>query len=144
MKEIKFRLIKDGKIVGYEKWHSGGENIGEHVTKPNWIYSLDNKAWGLIYIEHDTKEQSTGIHDKNGKEIFEGDIVQLENTTSVMYRRKIVFEKGAFGYRGLVNELVVLGWPRGNCVSSKSWEIIGTIHDTPKCNYYRTPNKEQE
>ena len=83
MDNIKFRLIKDGKIVGYEKWypgerHSPKSGVEGWAIKPQWIYSFNNIEWDIFtYIEHDSKDMFTEFHDKNGKEIFEGDIIRI-------------------------------------------------------------------
>ncbi len=74
---IKFRLIEDGKIVGYEhhKQFSGSGAVGIMHK------SIDSDTWWNIaacypgfdkFIDHDNKEQFTGKKDKNGDEIYGG------------------------------------------------------------------------
>lgn len=68
-------------------------------------------------------EQFTGLCDKNGKEIYEGDIVCFGDTK---YPHIVVYEKTAFR---LKNDIGV-GWcPIGEL---EEMEVIGNIHEPPK------------
>jgi uncharacterized phage protein (TIGR01671 family) len=84
MREIKFRgKSKDsGKFVygDYTRLILGG-NIHRYI-KP-----LDDK---IIEVEYNTIGEYTGLKDKNGKEIYEGDIVDSWADTNESYIRTVV------------------------------------------------------
>lgn len=98
MREIKFRLIKDKKIVGFELHRTSVMFDDRHIE----IYhSVDGEEWHNIcsspwrFINYDEKNLFTGLHDKNGKEIFESDRCKnIHGEIGI-----IVFSNGAFWLR---------------------------------------------
>lgn len=82
MKEIKFRLVKDDKIVGYEKHtqNKGGfqSSIFHSITNDNYTgYEWSNiTCVPARFIDCDFKEQYIDLKLK-GKEVYVGDRVYI-------------------------------------------------------------------
>lgn len=86
-----------------------------------------NESSNVWHIDSDTVGQYTGLTDKNGTKIFEGDIVKYGDTV-----HNVVFEqRNGTAYFGLVySTLETLSF--GYYQDLKQIEVIGNIYDNPE------------
>lgn len=140
MRTIKFK----GKSIGTGEWLFGNMfQFGiQPPTKvpcicpsvPTWEDALD-----IYNVDEKTVGQFTGLYDKNGKEIYEGDIVRhpyidpifgdlvtSENEEDYP-TSEVVFNEGSFVIRFRDTHYYLCEFVRKNVA-----EVVGNVHDNPE------------
>ena len=123
MRPIKFRAWdknRSGYCHNCEVFDGG--NFGDLAL---WILELEKiKGASWVYMQY------TGMKDRNGKMIFEGDILQEQTINSTFLvvwddkeaRFNLVFQKGENGYKGQLRHIVDV----------REMKIIGNVFENPK------------
>lgn len=127
MREIKFRGRKPNGEWIYGDLVRSEDNILGDVTTcifPQKAYD----SYDRYIVDANTIGQFTGLHDKNGKEIYDGDIIKIYDSVAgcVRYNAKYWRYEVAAPKEPIDNERIPSGTP------SECWEIIGNIHDNPE------------
>ena len=144
MREILFR----GKRCDNGEWVQGYYIRAEHHwhnhgIHKDWITlgASANGGWFALHnkyaVKSETVGQFTGLTDKNGKKIFEGDVVHIlgnqdvEDWKNVDYNALIAFIDGGFcAIDGTIEEH---GFRRYALARMDfGVEVVGNIHDNPE------------
>lgn len=77
--------------------------------------------------------QSTGLKDKNGKEIFEGDIVKYKIGWNT-FTEEVAYDKnfGGFGVRDAKADIIFTFGEVFEDIDKSFLEVIGNIYDNPE------------
>ena len=133
---------------------------GKRKDNREWVYGYVYRIWERVYIlwgmtndvpnmievDPETVGQYTGLTDKNGKKIFEGDVVKAVIVRDLGGGTEKREETGIIGYdkigmigliekyagtipvwSDLFQELTLSG-----CINDFWFEVIGNIHDNPE------------
>lgn len=136
MNEIKFRLRKDNKIVGYEMLYSQIDKE-DGKKKLFWMYKTIDDPELITWIDCDGKDLFTGLHDKNGKDIYEEDILFFENVHVKRYSRIVWNSKEAKFVQKITLFFNSSKHPKTvHCFNNLSngldkLEVIGNTHENP-------------
>lgn len=111
-RKIKFRALNK-----QNEWVYG--NLIYDVNEKWYIHQNNFVYWvGYCEIISETIGQYTDLKDKNGKEIYEGDILLIGEKRREV---EVIFKDGSFGFM-----------KNGTCVSfrNQSPEVIGNIYES--------------
>ena len=130
MRTIKFR----GKTHGNGKWYYGSLCYSDEINAAIYFQTGNGlvKTMDWVYVNQETIGQFTGLYDCDGKEIYEGDIVEWEKD-GLMY--VVRFWRGMF-FASVqeCNEGILGGFPLHALTEYeyRKCKIVGNIYDNPE------------
>lgn len=127
MREIKFRA----KMSKTREWVVGSL-IRQRMRgyKDSFcVLILDNVFTSnrIVAIEKETIGQFTGLQDRNGRDIFEGDIVRSTICDDFVY--EVVYDDKRFASFGLRRKQDAFMHYFGEAIEAEECEVIGNVYD---------------
>lgn len=126
MREIKFR----GKRFDNGQWAYGNLIIDDSGNCE--IVYYENNVRFRCDVRGETIGQYTGLYDRNGREIYEGDILMCESGTDIFV--EVIYDAPEFCYKD--NDF---GYKFLNHI--ENFKVVGNIHDNKPESVKKTGNK---
>ena len=135
MREILFR----GKRIDNGEWvcgHYYTQVFHPDTIEEDWyhfIKPIGSESWGNVRVIPETVGQYTGLTDKNGKKIFEGDYIVCRQAIEGNFIDEVI----EMGYVEMKHDAFGLHRKQGYYRPFKDWledyeyEVLGNIHDNP-------------
>ena len=125
MREIKFR----GKRINTDEWVYG-YYVGLGPNNKSAIKTFGNR---VHHVAEDTVGQYTGLKDKKGKEIYEGDIT---NHGIVEYNKELTWDTWGSPHPGFYFKEAYEGGEKGELHYHTGFdddvEVLGNIYENPE------------
>ena len=111
-------FVNGSLVVSHGKYYICGVMA---IQVRNGVY---NYITTMIEVIPETVGEYTGLKDKHGKMIFEGDIVTMPKYGSGRHKSVVYFKSGKFAVDGSNYGF--------KDICPKNMEVIGNIHDNPE------------
>ena len=123
-------------ILKFRAWLKKEQKMDNEIDHISWLedelYCIGDGITYMVLAEDLVLMQSTGLKDKNGKEIFEGDILGIETDEGILNvnifwddkHALFMFESEIHNEKELLAELVE--------DNTYPFEIIGNIYENPE------------
>ena len=131
MREILFR----GKQVDADSWVEGWFAMFRDLTEDVPVIISSEEKRFVFKVIPETVGQFTGLTDRKGKKIFEGDILRYWSDYHKEYGDPCVVDYGDFNCSccdGVYGWFLDGGDIRDLAYQKPSYEVIGNIHDHPE------------
>ena len=120
----KFRAwTEEGKVMYYDVYPFKNDTL---------LLSYDKIAFDEVPASDFILMQSTGLKDKNGKEIFEGDVVKYEVGCNT-FTEEVVYDKNfaGFGVKDADANIIFTVGEIAEDIDLSSLEVVGNIYNNP-------------
>lgn len=126
MREIKFRA----KRTDTGAWVYGDlQHVQRINTKEQAEQSGRRSEPAVRIANYDVDEQTigqyTGMHDEDGKEIYEGDIIYYKN---IKFQTRVIYRNGGFYF----SHFGGISFTAIGDYEMDKYTIVGNIHDNPE------------
>jgi len=141
-REIKFRAWDRFRMIHFDTMTIGITKVTKKEPSNPYVYFKNDTFKGSVMLGNHEIMQYIGLKDKNGKEIYEGDVIEFIHPLVVPvknWRAKVVFDEQTASFGIIGGNTTVKGiiqpfsdWDEPQEDLLQFIEIIGNIHENPE------------